>query len=197
MKFGIRELIFVILIIGVLGLAYPVFARAKAKRESLKKDTATKRTALANLKQATAGIEDVEKKIEELQNAISFFEKKLPAEKEVDKVLKEVWQMAEANSLQTKTVKTLKSDKGPNYSEQPISMTLSGDFNGYYAFLLQLEKMPRITRVSQMKLEKISDRDGEMTANMILSIFFEPDAAAAAAAANNGATAGSSSASAR
>jgi Tfp pilus assembly protein PilO len=100
----------------------------------------------------------------------------------VDKILKEVWQMAEANSLQTKTVKTLKSERGPNYSEQPIQMNLAGDFNGFYAFLLQLEKLPRITRVSQMKLEKIDERDGEMTAQMTLSIFFEPDAGSTASA---------------
>ena len=28
-------------------------------------------------------------------------------------------------------------------------MSLAGDFNGFYAFLLQLEKLPRITRVTQ------------------------------------------------
>jgi Tfp pilus assembly protein PilO len=64
---------------------------------------------------------------------------------------------------------------GPNYSELPIQMSLSGDFNGFYSFLLQLEKLPRITRVTQMKLEKINDHDGEATANITLSIFFEPD----------------------
>ena len=56
-----------------------------------------------------------------------------------------------------------------------IQLSLAGDFNGFYAFLLQLEKLPRITRVSQMKLEKIDERDGEMQAQMTLSIFFEPD----------------------
>jgi hypothetical protein len=60
-------------------------------------------------------------------------------------------------------------------------MNLAGDFKGFYAFLLQLEKLPRITRVSQMKLEKIDDREGEMTAQMTLSIFFEPEAASASA----------------
>lgn len=176
MKFGIRELILVSAMVGLLICSYfLVFAKSNTKRETLKKEISDKKTALANLQRATAGIDDLGKKIEELQQAISFFEKKLPQEKEVDKILKEVWQMAEANSLQTKTVKTLKSERGPNYSEQPIQMNLSGDFNGYYAFLLQLEKLPRITRVSQMKLEKIDERDGEMTAQMTLSIFFEPE----------------------
>ena len=31
-------------------------------------------------------------------------------------------------------------------------MTLSGNFNGYYQFLLQLEKLPRITKITGMQL---------------------------------------------
>jgi type IV pilus assembly protein PilO len=185
MKFGIRELVLVSAMIGLLVCSYFfVFAKSTAKRQELCNEIAMKRTALMNLKQATAGIDDLGRKIEELQQAIRFFESKLPQEKEVDKILKEVWQMAEANALQTKTVKTLKSERGPNYSEQPIQMHLSGDFNGFYEFLLQLEKLPRITRVSQMKLEKIDERDGEMSGQLTLSIFFEPDASTATASVN-------------
>ena len=93
----------------------------------------------------------------------------------MDKVLTEVSQMADANSLQSNTVKSLKTERGRSYSEQSIQMSLSGDFNGFYSFLLQLEKLPRITRVTNMSLQKISERDGEMTASLTMSIFFEPD----------------------
>jgi hypothetical protein len=54
-------------------------------------------------------------------------------------------------------------------------MSLAGDFKGFYSFLLALEKLPRITRVTQMQLTKINDKDGQMQATMTLSIFFEPD----------------------
>ena len=37
-----------------------------------------------------------------------------------------------------------KPEIGPSYCELPIQMSLSGDFNGFYSFLLQLEKLPRI-----------------------------------------------------
>ncbi|HWP40747.1 MAG TPA: type 4a pilus biogenesis protein PilO, partial [Tepidisphaeraceae bacterium] len=151
-----------------------VFAKSNQKRENLRAEIAAKRTALANLKQATAGIDDLGKKIEELQQAITFFESKLPQEKEVDVILADVSRKVEENGLTLRTVKTLKSERGPNYRELPIQMNIAGDFKGFYSFLLQLEKLPRITRVSQMKLEKIDDRDGEMTAQMTLSIFFEP-----------------------
>ena len=185
MKFGIREIIFVLVMLGLLGSTnYFVFSKSNKRKAERLADIRSRQAALGNLQQATAGIDDLNRKIDELQKAITFFESKLPQEKEVDKILKEVWQMAEANSLQTKTIKTLKSERGPNYSEQPITMSLAGDFNGFYSFLLQLEKLPRITRVTQMNLQKISDRDGEMQAGMTLSIFFEPDNGSSVAHAN-------------
>jgi type IV pilus assembly protein PilO len=177
MKFGIRELVLVSAMIALLVCSYFfVFAKTNMKRQALRQDIAAKRKALTDLTQATAGIDDLGHKIGELQQAIDFFEKKLPAEREVEDILKEISPMAEANNLIIKTVKPLKTERGPNYSEEPIQITLSGDFDGYYAFLLQLEKMPRLTRVPQMHLEKINEHDGEMTAQMTLSIFFEPDA---------------------
>jgi len=163
---------------------YFVFSKSNKRKGERLADIHQRQTALSNLQTATAGIEDLNRKVDELQKAITFFESKLPQEKEVDKILKEVWQMAEANSLQTRTIKTLKSERGPNYSEQPIQMSLSGDFNGFYSFLLQLEKLPRITRVTQMQLQKINDRDGEMQAQVTLSIFFEPDNGSSMAGAN-------------
>src|SRR5213083_1551919 len=185
MKFGIREIIFVVVMLGLLGSTnYFVFSKANKKKADLLGDIRTKQQALSNFQQATAGIEDLNNKIDELSKAITFFESKLPQEKEVDKILKEVWQMAEQNSLVTRTVKTQKSERGPNYSEQPITMALAGDFNGFYSFLLQLEKLPRITRVTNMSLSKITDRDGEMQATLTLSIFFEPDGGGAVAGTN-------------
>jgi type IV pilus assembly protein PilO len=176
MKFGLREILMVKVMIGLLaGTWFLILAPNAERRVSMIKDKADKQTALVNLRSSTAGIDDLGHKIDELQRAIAFFESKLPQEKEVDKILKEVWQMAEQNALTTRTVKTQKSERGPNYSEQPITMALSGDFNGFYSFLLALEKLPRITRVTQMKLEKIQERDGSMTAQLTLSIFFEPD----------------------
>src|SRR5829696_931708 len=185
MRFGIRELIFVALMIGLLVSTWVfVFKKASSRREQKLADISQMDKALGNLHKATAGIDDLNRKISELQKAIDFFASKLPQAKEMDKVLTEVSQMADANSLLSKTVKSLKTERGTNYSEQSIQMNLSGDFNGFYSFLLQLEKLPRITRVTNMNLQKINDRDGEMQAQMTMSIFFEPDANANNA--NNG-----------
>jgi type IV pilus assembly protein PilO len=175
MKFGMRELLFLCVLLGMIGWTYADFMKKETERKDLEADTVQIRTELVQLKTATAGIEDLGRKIDDLQKAIDFFESKLPQEKEMDKILTEVTQMADANALTTRTVKTLKSERTANYSEQPIQMSISGDFNGFYSFLLQLEKLARITRVTQMQLQKIDEHDGQMQAQMTLSIFFEPD----------------------
>ncbi len=174
MKLGIGQLVFVLLMLGLLGSSYQfVFKPAAKNRDQKLVAIAAKKKAMADVRQFTVGIPDIERKIAELQNAIRFFESKLPQEKEIDKIVKDVWQEAERNNLQMRTIKTLKTERSAGYSEQPIQMHLAGDFKGFYAFLLKLESMARITRLSQMKLEKITSKDGEMQAQMTISIFFE------------------------
>ena len=187
MKIGLRELMFLVLMMGLLACSYLfVFKPAHEKRLTRQADTAAKKKQLADLKQSTAGIDDLERKITELEEAIKFFESKLPQEKEVDKILSEVTRMAEANNLQTRTIKTLKPERSAGYSELPIQISLQGEFKpGFYQFLQQLEKLSRITKIGQMKLDKIQTQDGYMQAQMTLSIFFESEGGSRTVASTN------------
>src|SRR5215213_4902626 len=181
MKFGIREISFVVVMLGLLGAIYfLVWDKAQTKIAAMERKTEDKVKALSDLEKATSGVSDVDKKVAELEEAIKFFEKKLPQERDIDQILKEVWEMADKNQLTTKTIKTMKSQRGAAYSEQPIEMSLSGNFSGFYEFLLKLEKLPRLTRINQLNLDKISGKEGEMEAKLVLSIFFEPENAASA-----------------
>lgn len=179
MKFGIRELIFIVVLLGLLACSYFMVWTKNEQRVALKeRRIEEKQKALTDLERATAGVSDVDRKVEELQEAIKFFEKKLPQEREMDLILKEVWQMAEQNKLSTKTIRTMKSQRGSAYSELPIEMNLSGDFAGFYEFMLQLERLPRLTRVQNMILDKVNGQEGAMQAKVTLSIFFEPETGA-------------------
>lgn len=184
MKLGLRELIFLAVMVGLLGSTWWfVFKKANERRLALENDIRAKHTALENLRNATAGIDNITKKLSDLQKAIEFFEGKLPQEREIDKVVGDISKIAQANNLNCKSIKTLRIERTPHISEQPIELVLEGNFSGFYEFLLQLEKLPRITRTTQMNLSKISDRDGETEAKLVISIFFEPDRSAAPAAA--------------
>jgi Tfp pilus assembly protein PilO len=164
----------VVLAGGVAGFYYLYVIPTDKQDAEQAAQIADRRRALADLQRSTAGIDDINHKIKDLQQAVTFFESKLPKEKEIETVLGEVWKLAQANSLKAKTIRTGKTERTANYSEQQIEMDLSGDFDGFYLFLQQLEQMPRLTRVEAMILNKISDHDGQMQAKLTLSIFFEP-----------------------
>lgn len=177
MRLGIRELVFVALMVGMLACTWLfVFRPDGEKRAAIEQEMASKRKALTDLRASTAGIKDLEQKIEELQKAIHFFEDKLPKQKQVDSILDGVTTQARQHRLNTRTFKPLKIENYANYSEQPIQMTLSGDFKGFYAFLLDMERLSRIVRIHSMKLTKMSSKDGDMEADLTISIFFERDA---------------------
>ena len=185
MKLGTGEIVLVAVLLAMLGASYLfIFQKANVKRHALMAETHQEEQTLETVRQATAGIDDLNRKIVEMQKQIAFFQSRLPAERDVDKILKEVWQMAGANNLSTQTVKTEASLHNEHYSEQPIEMSLSGNFDGFYSFLQQLERLDRITRITQMKLQRIDAQNGQMQADLTLSVFFTPTGGESVAATN-------------
>ena len=176
MKFGLREIVIVNLILGLMAVAWFGIRKAEHRKQALREEMTVKQQELTELDEATADVEDLSRRIDELQQAIDFFEGKLPREKEVDKILRDVWEAAEKNRLEIRRFETLRTVRGSHYSDQPIKLELAGDFEGFYQYMLELEQLKRITRVTQMDLTKMQDRNGAMEAELVLSIFFEPSA---------------------
>ena len=182
MKIGIREIVFVVLLTAIPVAAWAfVFRPNNVCKAEMAAEIASRQAKLQALNKATATIGDLKSEIAALEKAINFFRSKLPSEKEMDKVLREVWLLAEANKLTTKSIRTLKSrnemmltDPSGPYAEQPISMQLEGPFSGFYGFLLALERQPRIMRIQEMDLEKPPRApQGHVRAECSVVVFFE------------------------
>lgn len=177
MRFGIRETIFLLILLCVPVAAYffvfqPRTDQINAAREEINR----KQAKLKQLEAATVNMVDLGEEIDRLSYAIEVFEAKLPAQREVEVVLKDVWELAAANGLTPKSVRTDKIISASNYAELPLRMSITGDFDGFYSFLLEMEKLERITQMPKMKLKRLPNADeGAMQADIILSIFFEGD----------------------
>ncbi len=113
------------------------------------------------------------KQLEQLQEAIEFFESKLPPKSQIHEVLEQVTVIAQKQGLKPKTIRTLKRKDNSGYIEQPLKMELEGNFGSFYSFLLELEKLPRIMKIRELRLKKQTDRDGQIAADFIVSIFFQ------------------------
>jgi type IV pilus assembly protein PilO len=174
MTSNLRKLIFFIIVLGIALIAYQYMikpanehlAQTKMKlRQNLDK--------LQEFEEATAAAKNLSQQLEQLQEAIEFFESKLPPTSEIHTVLKNITVIAQKQGLRPKTIKTLKNKDNSGYVEQPLEMQLVGNFNSFYSFLLELEKQPRIMKIRKLKLDKSRNLDGQVTADIVVSIFFQ------------------------
>jgi type IV pilus assembly protein PilO len=178
MTSGLRQAVFFVLLIGVAALGYQGMIKpANRKLAEAKQKLEGKRAKLAEFEQATAQDNDVNKQTEQLQEAVRFFESKLPPTSEVHKVLEQVTVIAQKQGLKPKTIRTLVQKNNSGYVEQPMNMKLVGSFTSFYSFLLELEKLPRIMKLRELKLEKETQGEGQIGAEFIVSIFFQNKAA--------------------
>ena len=147
----------------------PLGQRVAADQEAIR----DRRDQLVKLQRVARRINDLEEEIKRLEDALAFFEDRLPQQREIDVILREVWVTAEARSLAARTIRTLKVETASRYNAQPISLTLEGPFAGFYEFLLCLEQLPRITKVREMQIQKSPTEPGAVLVDMVVDIFFE------------------------
>jgi type IV pilus assembly protein PilO len=178
MTSSLRKAVFFILLVAVAMAGYQYMIKpANQHLAEAKQRVDGKRAKLTEFEEATAKADDLNKQLAQLQEAIRFFESKLPPTSEIHKVLEQVTVVAQKQGLRPQTIRTLVPKDSNGYIEQPLEMKWIGDFNSFYSFLLEIEKLPRIMKLRQLNLEKESNGEGEVGANFILSIFFQNKAA--------------------
>lgn len=174
MTSGMRKVVFFVLLVGVACVAYQFMIKPANRHLAEQKARVEEKAArLAEFEQATAATQGLSKQVELLRQAVTFFESKLPPTSEIDKVLRDVTVIGEKQGLKPKTIRTLKRKDNSGYVEQPLKMELVGNFNSFYAFLLELEKLPRIMKIRELKLQKENKFEGAVKTDFVVSIFFQ------------------------
>ena len=175
MQFGWRTFLFVVLLLAMLVLSYPLlFKPLRIERDKAVEETSKQRQRLNDIAVKMAQTKSMPDEIKQLQKAIELLESKLPAATEMDKVLQDVWKAAKDNSLTIKSVRNAKPIEGANYNQQPIRIVLEGSFNpGFFKFLSAVEALPRLTKINEMKIDADQQNKGAITADLTLTIFYE------------------------
>ena len=174
MRFGLRELVLLVILLAMpLSSYWLVFRPQNNEIEQAQREIEHKRSMLTKLQEATSQSETIEAANAEIRASIDAIEERLPTGKEIDSIVREVSKLAIESGLEQPGMASGTPIQGTLYWEQPIKMTVRGDFSGFYDFLLAIEKMPRITRIPDMKVNRSRDQDGYLEAEFTLSIYFE------------------------
>jgi Tfp pilus assembly protein PilO len=183
MQFGLRTLLFVVLLLGMLVSSYPLlFKRLNEQRQQAIDQTKDKQDQLNKLAGKLAmAPQDIKAEIDTLHSAITFLHDKLPQEQEMDKVLTGITKAAADSSLNVKSVRLgAKPVQDDNYSSQTARMVLEGSYDGFYKFLSNVEQMPRLTKINDMKIEADPKNNGAVMADLTLTVYYEASKVAVA-----------------
>ncbi len=176
MKFGLREMILLMVLLAVpLSTFFLVFRPRNLEIAEAKKDIGIKRELLDQLRQATSQSDDLAKENSQIEQSIEAIEARLPTNKEVARVIRQVSDLALDAGLEPPQLTMDKPVKAALYMEQPLKMSIGGNFHGFYDFMINLEQLPRITRVPDMKITRSDAVDGHMKAEFTLSIYFQEE----------------------
>lgn len=174
MRIGFRELTFLLVLLAMPVASYIfVFEPRNAQIAQMRRETLERQAKLQQLEAATRSFADMGKEIDKLSEAIAVFEQRLPAEREVEVILKQIWELADRHRLTPKSVRTDKPVTSAAYTELPIRVVIAGDFDGFYSFLLELGNLRRITHMPDMRIKKVPNEEGLMEADVVLKIFFD------------------------
>lgn len=176
MRIGPREMLFLIVLIAVPVMSYLyVFRPDNIEINTAKLEIQHKEQELSQLSNETSRMTDLEKEYREIRSDIAKVESRLPSDKDVDKILQQVADLARQNNLKLPKFKTSTPVKYASYYELPLEMKLVGQFSNFYSFMLDLENLERITRMPDLDLKRIDKDSSGMEATFTLSIFFQSE----------------------
>lgn len=169
----VRDMMMGLVLVAVpLASYFLVFGPQNKRIAKTRSEIRHKQEILDKLRSETARNADLIRANEEISELIKQTEARLPDGKEVDSIVRHISELAVQSGLTAPSMESGKPVAAAMYMEQPIKVTTAGDFRGFYEFLLSLERLPRITRLPDMNLERVQDPDGNIKAQFTLSIYF-------------------------
>ena len=176
MNLGPRELTVLTLVMAIPVASYLlVFAPQNRDIVAAQLEISHKREMLSSLRAETARNDDLAQANASIGNRIDEIEDRLPSTMELDNIIRQISDLAVTSGLSSPTLTSGKPIEAGTYWEQPLTVTTTGNFNGYYRFLQKLERMPRITRIPDFDLLRDPKIDGDVAIEFTLSIFFQDD----------------------
>jgi Tfp pilus assembly protein PilO len=179
-----RQIIFFVILIAVpLGAWIFVFHPRNQAIASARVDVDLKVAQLEELREVESINANLEVTLGDLQFALEDLRARIPDAAGVEDVLRRIAEIAQDNKLVIRSFRREKGVTAAHYTEMPLETVIEGLFSGVHQFLFDLERMPRITRILDMNIEKPARMvrgsnqlsNGHIRAEMTITIYADPE----------------------
>jgi type IV pilus assembly protein PilO len=146
------------------------FTKVRLARIEKQDELATKRTKVATL-------DELRKSVEEAQDQIAYFERRLPNSPEAPELLNQLRRVANYTGVTYTSLDRLDTVQHKSYTEIPIKITLEADYHGLGEFINRIENSPRFAKIDNINVEANEENYFRQKVELNLStfIFTEPE----------------------
>ena len=111
------------------------------------------------------------KRVESLREVVAEFDKRLLDHDEWGACLKRVVDELKSAQLIDEEISPQSANIMPRYSEIPVTIKFRGEFKNICLFLNNVEKIPHLTRVKELKLQGSRKGKSQIGATMVLNVY--------------------------
>lgn len=121
-----------------------IYAPLSSKIETLQETLAQKKEELEKGKFITSKMDILRKEYDSLKIELSYIEERLPREREMPSLLKQVTRIGENSGVEFATFKPLGTKEEDYYEILPIEVSIEGTYHKLGEFLSKIGSLPRI-----------------------------------------------------
>jgi Tfp pilus assembly protein PilO len=116
----------------------------------------------------------VEQKVNESRRKLERFDQRLPRQQDLGQFIGDITHLSQRSALRRWSTQTHVPRPSDDrlLSELPIELHFEGEFPGVFAFLRQMEQMPRLTRVRDLQVKSKPNTPGEVEVQVSLAIYY-------------------------
>jgi len=159
-----------ILLIAIAGVAFKSYLPQHKRIVAAETDAKTLTETLSTSDKVTMDLQDIESEIARIRARLKRFDAQLPSAAEIDKFLSQITDVAARNHLTLDLIKPGEIEVRPLYAEMPIIIEGKGRFSQFYQMLCDIQKMPRLTKVANLRFNA-DPQDPNCKVEMTLLIF--------------------------
>ena len=167
------DILFLVMIVVVLAGAYfAIFHRGITRYFYLKTQEKILRKSLESTETIDKTLRGFQKEIKIVQKKLNEFNKKLPKEKNIDEILKQITRASSRTGVHLGLIEPQEIMEGEMYKRFPVKLYLQGGFKNCFHFFSQLESLPRILQLENLTMQS-NEKSGKLEIEMLLSAFIQ------------------------
>jgi len=163
------------------GFYFLLFAPQQRKLSALRASIRTIEGQLVRQGVEVAGLPEIETNLKQANELLADYRTRIPAAADVGNIVEQVSAIAERLVLRNRNIEPMEPQKRGPVTALPIRISFEGAFSAAFNFLREVERLPRVARVTELIVEfnepdderPVGDLADGLRTELTLEVFYE------------------------